>query len=206
MAKSLNRTFSKISSAILAVTAIASVSAAAYVSSPSSGTDVGYMFGVKNANFSTSGSPAPTFTSETGLMAGVIAIGDLGSGVKFRSGGYYAERTAKTTLSGATSTIKFSYLDVPVTALYKFNDMVGAFGGLALGLKIADSCTGDSTVCSSTTGGYNLPASFITAGQLGLDAKFHPNWSGEIFYEFGLSDISQSTKASSISAALIFIY
>lgn len=170
------------------------------------GNDVGYMLGVKDATFSSSASTAPTFTSEAGIMAGAIVVGDLNSTVMFRSGGYYAERTAKSTLSGATSTIKFSYLDVPVTVLYKFNDMVGVFGGVALGLKVADSCSGDTTVCSSTNGGYSQPSSFTTAAQLGLNVKFDPNWAGEIFYEVGLGNVSQSTSASALSAGVMFIY
>jgi hypothetical protein len=177
------------------------------VANASSGTDVGYFFGIKNATFSSTANPAPTFSSATGLMAGMVAVGDMGSGaLKFRSGGYYSERTAKSEVSGATSTIKFSYLDVPVTALYKMNDMVGFFAGVDLGLKINDSCSGDSTICASTTGGNYQPSSFVTSAQLGLNAKFHPNWSGEIFYELGLSDLSQYTKANALSAALLFLY
>ncbi len=171
-----------------------------------SGTDVGYYLGIKDATFSTSASNGPTFNTQAGLMAGVIAIGDLSGDLKFRAGGYYAERTAKTTMSSITSTLKFSYLDVPLTVLYKFNDMVGLFGGALLGLKVSDSCTGDSTICSDPKSGNANPKSFVSAAQLGFDVKFHPNWAGEIYYEIGLSDVSDYTKVSALSAGIMFIY
>jgi Outer membrane protein beta-barrel domain len=182
---------------------ISAISTFAYASQ---GTDVGVMIGVKDATFSNSSSGSPTFTSEAGVMVGAIAVGELGGDIYFRSGGYYTQREAKANLAGADATITFSYIDIPVTVMYKFNDMLGAFGGLGLGLKVAESCSGDPGICSTSSEGYVSANSFVTSVQLGLNAKFHPNWSGELFYEIGLSDVSTSTMSNSISADVMFIY
>jgi hypothetical protein len=82
--------------------------------------------------------------------------------------------------------------------------MLGVFGGLGIGLKVSDSCSG--------CGGSDFSANgFIATAQVGLNSKFHPNWAGEIFYEIGLSDIAKpsglsSVSASDISADIQFIY
>jgi hypothetical protein len=178
----------------------------------SGGTDVGFFIGIKDANFSTTANPNssnPSFTSGVGIAAGVIATGDMSLPVQFRTGAYYSERAASVSAtnsggSNVTANIKFSYIDIPLTVLYRFGDMFGVFGGAVVGLKVAANCSGDGTICnanyaSSTDGG-------VLAGQLGVNVKFHPNWSAEAMYDIGLTPVSTDTTASAIGASIIFTY
>ena len=87
--------------------------------------------------------------------------------------------------------------------MYSFNDMLSMFGGAVFALKVSDDCTGDATICNTVSDDIE---SFHTAATIGLNAKFHPNWSGEVSYEYGLSDIAKDTSMSSISLGAIFIY
>lgn len=165
------------------------------------GTDVGVFFGMKNTEYDIDVAGVDT-TAKTGIMAGAIAYGEMG-GLSFRTGGYYSQRNSEVDISGTELQLKVSYLDVPVTVMYSFNDMFSVFGGAVLGLKVSDDCSGDSTACDSFSDDVK---SFHAAAQLGLNAKFHPNWSGEIFYEHGLNDIAEDTSATALSAAVVFIY
>lgn len=167
-------------------------------------TEVGVLFGMKNAEFDTDTSGVD-FKSETGLMGGVIAYGEMG-GMKFRTGGYYSARNTK---SSGTK-LKLAYLDVPVTLMYSFNEMFSVFGGALLGLKLSDSCSSDTAgVCDELGDNIN---GLHAAATVGLNARFHPNWSGEIFYEHGLNPVvdknlaTDDVDASAISAAAVFIY
>lgn len=165
------------------------------------GTDVGVFFGMKNASFDTD-TAGTDFKTKTGLMGGVIATGEMG-GLMFRTGGYYASRAAEITAGPLAAELSVATVDVPVTLLYKFNDMLGVFGGALFALKISDDCTGDATICSNVSDELE---SFHTAATFGLQAKFHPNWSGEVFYEHGLNDIAEDVSMSAISLGVLFIY
>jgi len=173
----------------------------------SQGTDVGYLVGVKDATFANSAS-GETFTSEAGFMAGAIAVGEIAGDFYFRAGGYFSQRVAKASVSGVSgTTITLDYLDIPITAMYKFNDMFGLFAGFTAGIKITDNCSdGGSGVCNQSGYGYTSPAGLTTAAQLGINVKFHPNWAGELFYEVGLGDVSTGTTSNAISADIMFIY
>ena len=169
----------------------------------SQGTDVGFMVGIKNADFD-SDSAGASYDAQTGFMAGFIATGELG-GLQFRSGGYYAQRSAELDFSGSKVDFEIGYLDVPVTVLYNFNEMLGIFGGAVLGIKVTEDCSG-AAAASLCDGLEDDIESTYVAGTVGLHAKFHPNWSGEISYEIGLTDIAEDTSANALSAGVIFIY
>jgi hypothetical protein len=166
-------------------------------------TDVGIMFGMKDADFSGDGSNNYDYDSKSAVMLGVIAIGDM-SGILFRTGGYYTERKTTLSTSATNADLKITTIDIPVTLLYKFNDMLGVFAGPLFAVKVSDKCSGDATICASKEG--SDVKSLHTALTAGLNAKFHPNWSAEVFYEYGLTDISKNTTVNSISLDAIFTY
>lgn len=164
------------------------------------GTEVGVYFGIKNADVEVDNTTAD-INSELGFMGGMLAVGEMG-GIAFRTGGYLAQRNFSIDAgAGGNADIKTMYIDVPVTALFKFNEMLGAFAGAVLSIKATDDCSGPAGICDSVD--LN---SFMASASFGLHAKFHPNWSGDISYELGLNDMADDTKANAISVGAAFLY
>jgi opacity protein-like surface antigen len=190
---------------MILVAAVASATSVVGVSSASAaaGNEVGILFGIRSAEFSTDATIEPDYKSSLGFAAGVIAIGEMG-GMKFRTGGYYATRGTEIEIAGVKADLEVASLDVPVTVLYDLNDMVSFFGGALFAVRISDDCSGDAAICDSDI--IDELSSFYTAATIGMHAQFHPNWSGEISYEYGLSDVTEDTGMNTLAVSAIFAY
>ncbi len=119
-------------------------------------------------------------SSMTGFGGGVIGYFDLASNFQGRVGFLYNQRNVKLTFTGGDLELTANYLDIPVTAMYKFADYAGAFAGPVLGLAAGKECKASGTGSCS---GLKDPESSVFGFQFGASFKFAPQMGAEVYYE-----------------------
>lgn len=155
---------------ILAVLAIAS---------PAMASDFAVALGLRS-NSADAVTAGTSTSSMTGFGAGVIGYFDLASNFQGRVGFLYNQRNVKLGSSGNELELTANYVDIPVTAMYKFADYAGAFAGPVLGLKAGKECKASGT---ASCAGLKDPEGSIFGFQFGAMFKFMPQVGGEIYYE-----------------------
>jgi hypothetical protein len=98
----------------------------------------------------------------------------------------YTERPLKATVLGTDMTIKMTYLDVPVTLLYKFEEGAGVYAGISLSNKLGASTSGGSDPTDVTS--PLIPIIF------GAFFKFHPNFGVNIYYEMASGKVAEGLE------------
>lgn len=117
-----------------------------------------------------------TTSSKTGFGAGVMGFFDMSQSLQIRSGFMYNQRDITLKSGAVEAAMNASYIDIPVTAMYRFADYGGAFAGPVLSLlaskdcKLAGGCTED-------------PDSMSLGLQFGVSFKFAPQLGAEFYYE-----------------------
>jgi hypothetical protein len=136
----------------------------------------------------------------TGFFVGILGFMELGSGSYLRSGAILNQRKWDVQQAGVTVEAETLNIDVPVTYLFKFNDNVGAFGGLRLGVNVSDDCSGAND-CDAD------PESIYYGAEVGGHFHFAPDFGVEVAYNVGLSELAEQLdwdNSLSIGAFLIF--
>ena len=140
----------------------------------------------------------------TGFYVGVLGLADAGPGGFFRTGALLSQRKFENESTGiATLKAEMLSLDVPLTYLFMFSEMVGAFGGLKLGLNLSDSCKTNvaGIICETKAESLHYAAEF--GGQF----RFAPDMGVEVAFNLGLSDIAEDVEwKSGISAGFTYFY
>jgi len=115
-------------------------------------------------------------TSKASFGAGVIGFFDLASQFQLRSGFLYNQRNFGI---GATGGIDYdtnaAYVDIPVTAMYRFAEYAGIFAGPVAALLVSKECKapgGCTTSPESMNIGLQFGASFKFASQLGAEVYY----------------------------------
>lgn len=167
---------------------------------------------------------APTFAQELGLLGGfhqttaesanttysddgkigyklgALARFEMSEPFSFRSGLIYTARNFDLNAPGIEVEYKFSYLDVPALIDYRLNDVVGFYGGLSIGINVADEAK-----INGVDAGDIDTESMIALGQVGASFLFQDMFSLDVYYERGLGDIANSVKDYSTFGAN-FVY
>ncbi len=145
-------------------------------------------------------------TSMTGLGGGVIGFFDLAPSVQGRIGFLYNQRNTKIGISGNEYELTANYLDIPVTAMYKFADYAGIFAGPVIGLAAGKTCTASGVAASCA--GIKDPESSIFGLQFGASFKFAPQVGAEIYYELVSSeywkDLAKNMKTVGLNLLITF--
>lgn len=131
---------------------------------------------------------------------GVEAFYDMAPQFVLRGGFLYNQRKFSFTPSGGTSQdITLSYIDIPITAEYKFSDYAGVFAGPVIGLLASKDKSG--------TWSKN-PSSSILGLQLGVTFKFAPQLGGEVYYEMVPSKFADPymENAKTVGANLLITF
>ena len=115
-------------------------------------------------------------SSKSGIGAGVIGFFDMASQFQIRTGFLYNQRNVSIKDSGVEADLDLSYVDVPITGMYKFADYAGAFAGPVLALLASKDCK-IAGGCS-----YN-PEGMVLGFQFGASFKFAPQLGAEVYYE-----------------------
>lgn len=160
---------------------------------------LGVFGGFNSTEFDSSAS----WDRELGFEGGMTAHFDVNSEFIFRTGAGFVQKNSSTTLFGTTTDIEFLYLEIPVTVLYYFNDMVGMIGGLNFDFKFTDDCSRAGSNCTVTD-----PESLVFNLVLGAHIKFNENSRFEPLLEIvGLSDVARDTKISnSLSFRYVYMF
>lgn len=161
-------------------------------------------FRSNSADLATS-SPGSSVSSKTGFGAGVIGFFDVASNVQVRSGFLYNQRNVTVSTTGsADADFNLAYVDIPVTAMYKFADYGGAFAGPVLGLLASKECKVSGSSCTTTKD----PESTLLAFQFGASFKFAPQLGAEIYYEMVPSEYWKDylKNGRTVGANLLFTF
>lgn len=119
-------------------------------------------------------------SSMTGFGAGVIGYFDLADSFQGRVGFLYNQKNVKLEAGGESLELTANYVDIPVTAMYKFADYAGAFAGPVLGLRAGKEC---KATAGTTCSGLKDPEGSVFGFQFGAMFKFMPQLGGEVYYE-----------------------
>ncbi len=139
--------------------------------------DYGLEVGVRSQSGDADGTGSTT-TSQTAMQFGGIIHYPISGGWHIRSGMLYTQRPLVIKTGGSTveNKVTMTYLDVPIAAMYKFEDYAGIFGGVSLGLNLDKSC--DAPGCVVTD--VKTP---IIPFIFGASFKFAPHVGATIYFE-----------------------
>lgn len=148
--------------------------------------EFGLTLGFRSTNVDTTVAGA-SISGETGLQGGALAWIPITEQIYFRGGFLFTQKYFSTTLGSSTTEVQFSYLDLPATVMWRFNDFGGVFFGPVLSINQSKSCS-NSTVSNCTVTGTK---SNLLPIQFGASFKFAPQLGGELVYEFDSGKIAQ---------------
>lgn len=159
--------------------------------------------GLRNNNAETDLASA-TVEAKTSFYLGALAFFPMISPFAFRTGLIYSQRYADIVFTnGSFDEIRFSYLDIPLTLMARFNEYVGVFAGPILAIN-------QSKECSRSVGGVcnalDVKSSIMPI-TLGASFKFAPQMGGEFFYEFYSGDMARGiSNMKSLGANFVFYF
>jgi hypothetical protein len=144
----------------------------------------------------------------TGFFAGVHGFMEMSPQFYLRAGAVVSNRMVSYASDGVDGDLEYNImnLEAPITAMYMFNDMIGAFGGARLNLNLNSSCseTGDQD-CDALDFAINTIG---YGAEIGGHFRFTPNFGVEAAYVIGLSefgefDLTQNAGVAYSSSLLI---
>lgn len=159
-----------------------------------------------NSTMATAGVTGST-NSSLGYDLGLTVAFELMPNFRFRSGALYNYRPFEFKLSapagaaGQTVTFKYAYIDVPVNVQYNFNQTVGVYGGMIVGIKASDTVEMPSTFTSTNLNAKSLYPLF----NVGMNFMFEDMIGIDVYYEMGAGSFSDIAKNYS-NFGMHFIY
>lgn len=120
--------------------------------------------------------------AQTGYQVGVSGAFPMADAWSFRTGLFYVEKPLKGD-SGVES--KFTYFQVPVTAMYKFAEYAGVYGGINVDINLGDDCKPNN--CDDVK-------SLGTPIVFGAAFKFAPQLGANVFFESGSGEVADGVK------------
>jgi hypothetical protein len=144
-------------------------------------------------------------SGKNGFQVGGVGFFPIAGQFNLRTGFLYTQRflevTATSTATSKTD-VELTYIDIPLTGMYKFNDYGGFFGGVILALNQAKECKSATatTNCAGT-------ASSVIPLTMGFSFKFAPHFGGELSYEMvsgKLADIVSDAKSIGVNLLIYF--
>ena len=129
-------------------------------------------------------------TGGTGFFAGVHGYMEMQGPWMLRAGAVLAQRQVSFE-DNADRGLDYTFmnLEAPITVMYNFNDMIGAFGGVRLGLNLNNDCSESN---GASCEGNDLGFETITYGaELGGHFRFTTNFGIEAAYVLGLSSFGE---------------
>ncbi len=149
------------------------------VSSAALANDFGLALGVRSNSADAPSGSGATVSTKTGFGVGAIGFFDISGKLQGRTGFLYNQRNYTATTFGMDVDINLAYVDIPLTAMYKFADYAGVFAGPVLALLASKECKVGGGSCSFS----NNPESSNIGLQFGASFKFAPQLGGEFYYE-----------------------
>lgn len=137
----------------------------------------------------------------TGFFSGILGFIEMNESSYFRTGALLSQRKYEGSDAFGTLKAETMSIDVPLTYMHLFNENVGIFGGLKLGLNLDDDCDFSGISC-------DLKAETLHyAATVGGHFRFIPNFGIEVEYAIGLSDIAKDTEwDNSLAVGAFFLF
>ncbi len=168
--------------------------------------DFGIEAGVRSqsADASTSG---VTADSKTDFQLGGVGQFPVNGAFQIRSGLLYTSRNVDLTVkaAGITSigTLTLTYFDIPIQALYKFEDYGSVFAGPVISFILDKKCELNNGVTCTVTAAKSL----LLPLQLGATFKFMPQLGATIYFETIPGDVADNFgNYRAIGANLLFTF
>lgn len=134
-----------------------------------------------------------TAKSEVGYQLGMTGHFELNGPLMLRTGLLYTQRPITIQLDSDKSSeakIAFTYFDIPLALMYKFEDYGGAYIGVVAAVNLDKTVSGTGSFASLKASDVK---SMITPFILGAAFKFAPNLGVNIYFESG-GDVAQDQK------------
>lgn len=131
--------------------------------------DYGFEVGVRQQSADVNGAEVD---AQVNTQFGISAHVPMSGALHLRTGMLYTLRNFKMTPTGTSleSKVETSYLDVPVTLMYKFEEYMGIYGGVILALNVDKKNVTDIQTPL-------IPFVF------GATFKFAPNFGANVYFE-----------------------
>ncbi len=145
-------------------------------------TDMALEVGFRHQNGDVAGAET---NAKLGYQFGLTATFPMAEKMSFRSGLLYTQKNIEVETTVITQDYKFTYVEIPLTALFKFADYGAVYGGLNLSLNLDDDC--GTATCSDVE-------SLTTPIVVGATFKFAPQMGGNLYIEKLSGDIANNVK------------
>lgn len=143
--------------------------------------DYAFEAGIRQQNGDTVNS-ANELDSKMNFQLGLSGFLPIAGQWAFRTGLFYTQRNVELKSGGQTYDVDFSTIDIPVTAMYKFEDYAGIFFGLNLVSNLDSSVSNGGPL----TGVESMQTPFV----IGAAFKFAPQFGASVYYEFNSGDVA----------------
>lgn len=175
------------------VTAFANTEGKPNFSYSMAGLEVGFKWSSADVTGSTSNKQV------IGYQIGGTATFDLAPGFAIKSGLLYNQRPFESEFGAVKTTGKVTYFDVPLLAMFKFEDYAGVYLGTALSTKLSDE--------TSAAGGLQKVKGMVTPLIVGGQFKFAPNMGVNIYFESVSGEIATGVEnARAVGANLLVTF
>ncbi len=146
-----------------------------------------------------------TAESKTGFQLGGVGHFPVSGAFHIRSGFLYTQRNLDLSykVAGVTSTgsLTLTYFDVPLHALYKFEDYGSVFAGPSFSFILDKKCEISNGNTCTITGAKSL----LMPLQLGATFKFMPQVGATIYYETIPGDVADDFGSYRAIGANLFV-
>ncbi len=156
-------------------------------------TDMALEVGFRHQNGDVTGAET---NAKLGYQVGVTAAFPMAEKVSFRSGLLYTQKNVEAEVGPFKQDLKFTYVEIPLTALFKFADYGGVYGGVNLSLNLDDDC--GTTACTGVE-------SMTTPIVVGATFKFAPQLGGNVYVESLSGDVADGIKNFTAVGANIMV-
>jgi hypothetical protein len=144
-------------------------------------TDMALEVGFRNQNGTVTGGDT---NAKIGYQVGLTAAFPVADQWSVRSGLLYTQKNIE--LKGTPNTdLKFTYVEIPLAALFKFADYGGIYGGVNLSMNLDSDC--GTPDCTGV-------ASFTTPIVIGATFKFAPQMGGNVYVESLSGKVADNVK------------
>ncbi len=116
---------------------------------------------------------------------------------QLRTAFLYSQRAFSTKISNTDYDVKLAYLDIPITAMYRFSEFGGVYAGPVISLL-----QGKDFDRTQITGAK----SSVVPLTVGVNFKFHPQIGADIFYEVISGSVADGFENMRSFGASVIIY
>ena len=123
------------------------------MSSVASATEFGLTLGFRSNNADAEATGA-SISGKTGMQLGGLGWIPLHEQLFLRTGFLYTQRYVESKVGTTSTNVNLSYLDIPVTFMYRFSEFGGAFFGPVFAMNQAKDCSvsgGSSSNCAGVS-------------------------------------------------------